>query len=587
MIGKIKSLFADSITIELTVDITTLGNILSLHVIIEDQQRKLVGEVTEVSKTEAKVQLIGEITNNVFHAGAINKPTFNSVVRKINEQELKLIISNVDNSGRNIHVGSMLLYNNYPVDVSVNDFFSNHFSIFGNTGSGKSSSVARLIQNIHASDVVPYNSNIFIFDAYGEYEQAFTNMQTKNPVNFKALTTNVKSTDTPIIKIPLWLLGVDDLAILLSATEPSQLAIIEKALKLVNVFAKKEEAAEHHKNDIIARALFDILSSGRAPTQIRDQVFAVLTLYNTEELSLESKVVQPGYVRTLRQCFNIDQSGKINEMQLVSEFLQTFVDQTLELSLPDGTYEYSLRDLEIAFEFALISEGILKSDKVFDYTNILKVRLHSLVNGDYSKLFDRTEFISRDTFLKEILFCDNGKKAQIVNFNISYVDDRFAKSIIKILSKMLFDFTTMLKNRASFPIHIIVEEAHRYVQNDDDAKLLGYNIFDRIAKEGRKYGVLLGLISQRPSELSETALSQCTNFLIFRMLHPKDLAYISEMVPNMTLELITKIKTLTPGICVAFGNAFKIPVIVKFDMPNPHPRSNNCDINSTWYPPTN
>ena len=72
-----------------------------------------------------------------------------------------------------------------------------------------------------------------------------------------------------------------------------------------------------------------------------------------------------------------------------------------------------------------------------------------------------------------------------------------------------------MKNRATLPFHIILEEAHRYVQNDNDKFLLGYNIFERITKEGRKYGVILGLISQRPSELSETSLSQCNNFLIF------------------------------------------------------------------------
>ena len=74
---------------------------------------------------------------------------------------------------------------------------------------------------------------------------------------------------------------------------------------------------------------------------------------------------------------------------------------------------------------------------------------------------------------------------------------------------MLFNFAKENENRGTLPFHIILEEAHRYVQNDNDYELLGYNIFDRITKEGRKYGVILGLISQRPSELSETSLSQC------------------------------------------------------------------------------
>ena len=88
-------------------------------------------------------------------------------------------------------------------------------------------------------------------------------------------------------------------------------------------------------------------------------------------------------------------------------------------------------------------------------------------------------------------------------------------------------------------------------KRDRDTEILGYNIFDRITKEGRKYGVLLGLITQRPSELSDTAISQCSNFLILRTLHPKDLEYIKEMVPNVSQEITLQLKNLKPGNCIA------------------------------------
>jgi len=148
---------------------------------------------------------------------------------------------------------------------------------------------------------------------------------------------------------------------------------------------------------------------------------------------------------------------------------------------------------------------------------------------------------------------------------------------------MLFNYSKELKDRATIPFHIVLEEAHRYVQNDNDINLLGYNIFDRITKEGRKYGVILGLISQRPSELSDTSISQCSNFLIFNILHPIDVNYIKEMVPNVTEEIVKKLKTLQAGNCIAFGSGFKVPVFIKFDMPNPSPSSSSCDISSTWF----
>ena len=131
--------------------------------------------------------------------------------------------------------------------------------------------------------------------------------------------------------------------------------------------------------------------------------------------------------------------------------------------------------------------------------------------------------------------------------------------------------------------HLILEEAHRYVQDDIDRKILGYNIFERIAKEGRKYGIILGLISQRPSEISETAVSQCSNFAIFKIFHPMDLKFVSSAISGMSDSMMNRVKNLNPGSCILFGTAFKFPVLTMVDMPNPTPLSQSCDIDSTWY----
>src|SRR5574344_2089545 len=147
---------------------------------------------------------------------------------------------------------------------------------------------------------------------------------------------------------------------------------------------------------------------------------------------------------------------------------------------------------------------------------------------------------------------------------------------------MLFDFTKRLKVRASIPFHIFLEEAHRYVQNDTDNFLLGYNIFERVAKEGRKYGLIFNLISQRPVEISETVISQCSNFLIFKMNHPRDLEYIRKMLPNINNEIVETQKSLQPGTCMAFGLALKVPMVVKMPMPDPAPSSSSCDVYNMW-----
>ena len=586
MLGHIVSIEDNTVIIDLDIDLKKEDNLLSHHAIMKDDKRSIIGEVVDIKNNQAYINLLGEIINDEFVFGVIRKPSFSSKVSLVSPDKINKIIGlDKYEEDKDLYIGESPIYDGVKLGVDIDSFFNSHFAVFGSTGSGKSCSVARIIQNLFSKkDPIPYRASIFLFDAYGEYHTAFSKLHEVVPqINFKTYTTNLEINDSELLRIPLWLLGVDDIALLLDADKHSQIPIIEKALKYVNLFANKDESVVKSKNDILARAILDILSSGRPAPQIRDQIFSVLTGYNTPELNLDTIIYQPGYSRPLKQCLLIDSSGKIRDMELVMNFMEGFLTEDYDLSLPDGTIMYTLNDLKDAFDFALISEGALKSDKIYDEANILRVRMHTLANSEVSAYFSYPEYVSKDSYIKKLLTADNGAKAQIINFNINYIDDRLAKNITKIYSKLLFDYAKGMEKRASLPFHIILEEAHRYVQNDNDKFLLGYNIFERITKEGRKYGVILGLISQRPSELSETALSQCSNFLIFKMLHPTDVNYIREMVPNITQEVVKRLRILQPGNCIAFGSAFKVPVLVRVDMPDPAPSSNSCEIGKMWF----
>ena len=586
MLGRIIGVEENLVIVELTLDLNKYKNLINRYVSFEEKEIKIIGEIAYIKDSFAYINLLGEIVNEQFVFGVINKPAFSSKVKLVPTEDVQKIIS-VENyeEDKHLYVGKSPIYDNTDICIGINDFFSNHFAIFGSTGSGKSCGVSRLIQNLFAkTKSIPYKATIVIFDAYGEYHSAFSKLSEVVPeISFKAYTTNTIFEDTDVVKIPLWLLSTDDIALLLGAEKHSQLPIIEKAIKLVNIFNREEEDVIKYKNDIIARAILDILSSGKPPAQIRDQIFSVLSHYNTKELNLETPVFQPGYTRPLKQCLLIDASGKIREMELITNIMEKYMNDDLELPTLQGQVKYNLKDLQDAFEFALISEGVLKSEKIYDEANILRVRLRALVNSDSNVYFDYPEYIDKGNYIRQLMLASNGKKAQIINFNINYIDDRLAKTMTKIFSKMFFDYSKDTSKRNVLPFHIILEEAHRYVQNDNDINLLGYNIFDRITKEGRKYGVLLGLISQRPSELSSTSLSQCSNFMIYKMLHPTDVEYIKEMVPNITDDIVKKLRILQPGNCIAFGSAFKVPVLVKMDMPDPAPTSSSCDISATWF----
>ncbi len=585
MLGKIISIEENIVYVKLNPQITNIGNITNSFVVFENNENNLVGEVININENTLQVNLIGQIKENTFVSGISKKPSLDSIVKIVSKEKVPYIIGMPTyKENKDLLLGTSPIYDDVQIGVNINDFFSKHFTIIGSTGSGKSCGVARIFQNLFSKKMsIPYKASIFLFDAYGEYHNAFENINKINPnISFKAYTTNTKG-PSEIMRIPLWFLGVDDIALLLNAEKASQLTIIEKALKYVTIFGREESSVIKYKNDIIARAILDILSSGNSPAQIRDQVFSVLSYYNTSELNLETKVVQPGYTRPLKQCLLIDATGKIREMELVTNVMNGYLLEEYNLQLPDGTFKYTLKDLKDAFEFALISEGVLNSQKIYDDLNILKVRLHTLLNSENHTYFDYPEYITKEKYIRNLMTAPNGRKAQIINFNINYIDDRLAKTITKIYSKLLFDYAKNMEQKATFPFHIVLEEAHRYVQNDNDVNLLGYNIFDRITKEGRKYGVLLGLITQRPSELSETAISQCSNFLIFKVQHPKDVEFIKEIIPNITEETVKKIKLLPPGMCMAFGSGFKIPVIIKFAMPNPAPNSASCNITKSWF----
>ena len=556
-------------------------NLMNLHLVFEDSNKKVLGEVDDLKGDTVKARFLGEIVGNRLIGGTIRKPNLDATIRVIDKSEIPMI-TGADVDGF-MELGVSPLYDDFPIYLDVNSFFSNHFAIFGNTGSGKSCGVTRLFQNMfHDQRLNPYKANIFIFDSSGEYYNAFNSLNSINSnYNYRYISTNEVDGLGEKLRLPIYLLNKDDLALLLQCTSHSQLPIIERMLKLALVFSQNDVDSNAYKNHLIAKAIMTILYTNETAPNKRNEIFSILASCSTDEFNLEAPVQGIGYVRKFRECFLIDNSGNFTESVLLTEYVNSFIKEEYDNYEPHTGVFYNLDTLEKALNFTLISEGWLRNDQTYGDAVTLRVRLHSLIVGDNAKYFDVKDYVSLETFLSSLLI-DNGKKYQIVNINLNDIDDDFAKVLTKIYSRLIFDFSKGLKNRGSIPFHIVLEEAHRYIQDDRDRFLFGYNIFERIAKEGRKYGVILGLISQRPVEISDTVISQCTNFLIFKINHPVDVDYIRKMVPNITDEIVEKQKSLQAGTCLGFGLGFKIPLIVKMKMPNPSPLSSNCDVVSIW-----
>ena len=581
MFDKIVFISDHAATIKLKDSQNITMNLMNLHIVFEDATKKILGEVNDVNGDTINASFLGEIVGNRFLGGTIRKPRLDAKIRVINDDEILLI------TGRNergyMILGQTPFYEGVPVYLDVNSFFSSHFAIMGNSGSGKSCGISRLFQNMFSNpNLNPTNANIIMLDSSGEYYNAFSNLNTINPsYNYRFITTNEKDSSNDRLRIPIYLLNEADLALLLQATSHSQLPIIERMRKLALVFSQKDMDANNYKNYLIAKAIMTILYTNETAPNKRNEIFSVLASCSTPQFNLEAVVQGIGYTRKFRECFLIDNSGNFTESVLITEYVSSFIDEKFDSYEPHDGVFYTLDTLEKALNFTLISEGWLRNKNTYGDAVTIKVRLHSLIVSSNAKFFDVRDYMTVEQFLSSLTNV-NSIKYQFVNINLDDVDDDFAKVITKIFSRLIFDYSKALTDRASTPYHIIVEEAHRYIQNDNDRFLIGYNIFERIAKEGRKYGVILGIITQRPVELSDTVISQCSNFLIFKMNHPVDVDYIRKMVPNISDEIVEKQKTLQAGTCLGFGSAFRIPMIVRMEMPNPAPWSGNCDVVSFW-----
>ena len=583
MFGKVTNINGNHIYVS-NAQKNLLSNLKGIHVTFEDQERKLIGKVIEVNQEEFDIYLLGEIINNTFIQGIYKAPSLNVIPRIIKGEELILLVGSQQYHNKNtLLIGNSMTYDNFKITANMNQFFSNHFAIIGNSGYGKSCGVARILQNVFTyNETPPINAHIVLFDVYGEYHEALKSLEKVNGIHVKNYENSLQS-DVSSISFPPYFLDADDLAILLNVEDAYLIPILEKTLQYVRVFKNEDPASLEYKNNIIATALLEVLSSGKEASQIRDQIISILTKYHTPDLNVNSEIKEPGYTRTLKQCLNIDSQGKINAISQVIDFLNQFKKMNLKTNVVIPNLSYTLEDIYDALEFALLSEGVYNSVSMYERAVSLKTHLYQIINSPNKRFFDYKDMISKQDYIEGLFRNEKGENVQIINVNLNEMEDRFAKILTKLYSKLFFNYATSLQNRGSFLVNIILEEAHRYVNNDNDVHIIGYNIFDRITKEGRKYGVLMGFITQRPSELSKTALSQCSNFLVFRIFHPDDYEIIDAITSSVTRDDLESLKTLRQGMALCFGTAFSLPMIAKLEIPSPTPASSNVDIVDKWY----
>lgn len=575
-----------------------VGSYVSIH----DINRTIIGEITGVdekpqygssemnkpnSSRQAYINLIGEIVAGKFCFGVSKMPLIFSEVDIISQTDLKIMLEvindeeavsddNKNTRAKLLKIGNSVIFPDYSVKVNIDKFFGFHFAVFGNTGAGKSNTIATIMQEIFLKENYAAKGAKFVFiDSNGEYQQAFSMVDFWNSdLSVKNFVATDDTSNPLHLEIPAWALSADDWAILLHATERTQVPILKRAVDIAKIFYDESNKDDAVKNHILASVLLGILNSSDTSSSKSDKIISIVSQFGTNEINADTRIGKG----TLRAAIGINY-GKFADEEATIAYLQEYVKPNVVDIVPhSATVCYSIRDFYEAVQFATLYEGSISSQRIQEYTSTLVTRLQAIQDGIQGKILVKTDYKSLDEFIDNIL-----GKNQIVNIDVSLLDDSSAEVVTKVFAKLLLDYLKHRKEKADMPINFVIEEAHRFIRNESNYGPLGYNIFERIAKEGRKYGLLLGISSQRPSELSKTVVSQCSNFIIHRVQNPDDLLYISRMVPYINQGMIDRLTYLQTGHALVFGTAINLPTLTKFDEACPKPDSENARISEKWY----
>ena len=439
----------------------------------------------DVGKTDgrciAEIQPLGTLANGRFDRGVNALPLIGGQVYATEQQDLKNIFATYRE--QQFSLGPLSLLPDERLFIDPNKFFAKHIAIFGSTGSGKSNTVASIIQKIQIYE----NTHVIILDLHGEYEHAF-----KDTGNIIKITE---------LELPYWLMNFEE---------------------LVETFVDENEPTANNQMMVVKEAVLDS---------------------------------KRGKNLTLKDFITIDTPVFFDFLEVSARMRSLDTERTL---------------------------GGKEGPFYGQFTRFL-VRLDSKLNDKrYEFLFKPKAYRSSDTFsvlLTKLFGLDTGKRITIID--MSRVPFDVINVLVSLLGRIIYDFNLWNRARRDFPVMIVFEEAHTYLSMQGRSRAARKTV-ERIAKEGRKYGVSSMIVSQRPAEISETITAQCNNFVAMRLLNPNDQNYVRKLVPESLSNFIDVLPTLRQGEAFILGDAVAIPARVQFDRPDPEPGGSDILFFEKW-----
>ena len=447
--------------------------------------------------------------------------------------------------------GSLSIAPEVQLAIDGDKFFSKHVAIVGSTGSGKSCAVAKILQtvvgiegkaNLHKE--TQRNSHIVIFDIHAEYAAAFKLERAEN------FTLNLLDVDT--LKLPYWLMNAEEL---------EEMFIESNEINSHNQISQFRHAVVRNKckhNPTLSSISFD--------TPVHFSIDEVVTHLENMNIEVIGKLAGEGKPKLADGTLITDRDSCYFDQ------VQTFVVSSTakETKASNGPFHGEFDRLILRLKTRLADPRL----KLLFYPE--KDDGSQLGTGDFADVV--RQFIGYRT------------KSNVSIIDLSGIPFEVLSIVVSLISRIIFDFGFHYSKRrhiggdvSDVPIMIICEEAHNYVPKSGGAQ---YNAsrksLERIAKEGRKYGVTLMVVSQRPSEVSETIFSQCSNFVALRLTNAVDQNYIKALLPDLSAGIGDLLPNLSQGEFLTVGDAPLIPTVGRFALPVPEPHSRSVNYLQEW-----
>lgn len=511
--------------------------------------------------------LLGYLTTSKFVRGIKQLPLIDNECFILSNEEFRLIHSFVSNpDDQTITIGSLASDEYAPISLSVQKLFSSHIGIFGNTGSGKSYTLAKLYRQLflryQGKDSFNKNSKFLIIDFNGEYSGDNTILPGKQVYN---LSTR-KGRD----KIPFpqkALLDLDTLCIFASATEKTQRPFISRCIDYYYHF----NDLEHFKSTLRLMVIEILQMSDKVKAeQLLDYVEQILPEYEDEEKQIRSLHTGVTFHNKLQYYFSDGEMS--NNLQANEELIKhtLYYTQIAHYNYPEIFIERFIHVM-----YLRLIRDVLDNRAMNEHISPAINKLKSMVK-DIRSLID---FCNGDFW--------NGNNIVVINLNDANQDSK--KMIPLLLCNYLYKEHKSKKEKDLTYLNIIIDEAHNILsyqsnRESDTWKDYRLEVFEEIIKEGRKFGVFMTIASQRPSDISSTIVSQLHNYFIHRLVNDEDIEKVGQTISFLDRVSKDSLPILSTGVCIIAGQLVEMPVVVqvaKIEEEN-KPNNETIDVVSKW-----